>query len=53
MGFNVVGYGCTACVENSGPLDPNIQDAVVKGNLIVSSVLSQQEELRRTDQQLH
>ena len=40
MGFNVVGYGCTTCIGNSGPLDANIQDAIVKGNLIVSSVLS-------------
>ena len=40
MGFNVVGYGCTTCIGNSGPLDANIQDAIVNGNLIVSSVLS-------------
>ena len=40
MGFNVVGYGCTTCIGNSGPLDQNIQDAIVKGNLVVSSVLS-------------
>ncbi|MEC7983844.1 MAG: aconitate hydratase AcnA [Myxococcota bacterium] len=40
MGFNVVGYGCTTCIGNSGPLDANIQDAIVKGNLVVSSVLS-------------
>jgi aconitate hydratase len=40
MGFNVVGYGCTTCIGNSGPLDQNIQDAIVAGDLIVSSVLS-------------
>ncbi len=40
MGFNVVGYGCTTCIGNSGPLDQNIQDAIVEGNLVVSSVLS-------------
>ncbi|MEZ4318628.1 MAG: aconitate hydratase AcnA [Myxococcota bacterium] len=40
MGFNIVGYGCTTCIGNSGPLDPEIQDAIVKGNLVVSSVLS-------------
>ena len=40
MGFNVVGYGCTTCIGNSGPLDQNIQDAIVEGDLIVSSVLS-------------
>ncbi|MBM75951.1 MAG: aconitate hydratase AcnA [Proteobacteria bacterium] len=40
MGFNVVGYGCTTCIGNSGPLDANIQKAIVDGNLIVSSVLS-------------
>ena len=40
MGFNVVGYGCTTCIGNSGPLDANIQAAIEKGNLVVSSVLS-------------
>jgi aconitate hydratase len=40
MGFNVVGYGCTTCIGNSGPLDANIQQAIVDGNLVVSSVLS-------------
>ena len=40
MGFNVVGYGCTTCIGNSGPLDPEIQQAIVDGNLVVSSVLS-------------
>ncbi len=40
LGFNVVGYGCTTCIGNSGPLDPNIQAAIERGELVVSSVLS-------------
>jgi len=40
MGFNIVGYGCTTCIGNSGPLDPDIQSAIVDGELVVSSVLS-------------
>jgi aconitate hydratase len=40
LGFNLVGYGCTTCIGNSGPLHPAIEDAVVKNNLIVASVLS-------------
>ncbi|MBS0633377.1 MAG: aconitate hydratase AcnA [Verrucomicrobia bacterium] len=38
--FNLVGYGCTTCIGNSGPLDANIEDAVVKNDLITASVLS-------------
>ncbi len=38
--FHVVGYGCTSCIGNSGPLPPAIDEAVTKGELIVSSVLS-------------
>ena len=38
--FNLVGYGCTTCIGNSGPLDPAIEDAVVKNDLITASVLS-------------
>jgi aconitate hydratase len=38
--FNVVGYGCTTCIGNSGPLPQPIADAVTEGNLVVSSVLS-------------
>ncbi|MEI6464854.1 MAG: aconitate hydratase AcnA [Verrucomicrobiota bacterium] len=38
--FNTVGYGCTTCIGNSGPLDANIEDAVVKNDLITASVLS-------------
>ncbi|MBM4242647.1 MAG: aconitate hydratase AcnA [Deltaproteobacteria bacterium] len=40
LGFNTVGYGCTTCIGNSGPLDPMLEDAVVKNDLIVASVLS-------------
>jgi aconitate hydratase len=40
LGFNLVGYGCTTCIGNSGPLHPAIEDAVVKNNLIAASVLS-------------
>jgi aconitate hydratase len=38
--FHVVGYGCTSCIGNSGPLPPAIDEAVSKGELVVSSVLS-------------
>ena len=40
LGFNTVGYGCTTCIGNSGPLEPPLADAVEKGELIVTSVLS-------------
>ncbi len=40
LGFNLVGYGCTTCIGNSGPLHPAIEDAIVKNNLVVASVLS-------------
>ncbi|NUN04251.1 MAG: aconitate hydratase AcnA [Bdellovibrio sp.] len=40
LGFNLVGYGCTTCIGNSGPLPPPIASAVEKGNLVVASVLS-------------
>jgi aconitate hydratase len=40
LGFNLVGYGCTTCIGNSGPLAAPIEDAVVKNNLIAASVLS-------------
>ncbi|MFS4458266.1 aconitate hydratase AcnA [Bdellovibrio sp. HCB2-146] len=40
LGFNLVGYGCTTCIGNSGPLPPTIASAVEKGNLVVCSVLS-------------
>jgi len=38
--FNLVGYGCTTCIGNSGPLDANLEEAVVKNDLITASVLS-------------
>ena len=38
--FNTVGYGCTTCIGNSGPLDANIEEAIVKNDLITASVLS-------------
>jgi len=40
LGFNLVGYGCTTCIGNSGPLAPPIAAAVEKGDLIATSVLS-------------
>ncbi len=40
LGFNVVGYGCTTCIGNSGPLPPAVSDAVSEGDLVVCSVLS-------------
>ncbi|WP_417656813.1 aconitate hydratase AcnA [Pseudidiomarina aestuarii] len=40
LGFNLVGYGCTTCIGNSGPLPPEIGKAINQGNLTVSSVLS-------------
>ena len=38
--FNLVGYGCTTCIGNSGPLDPEIAEAVKGNDLIVTSALS-------------
>lgn len=38
--FHTVGYGCTSCIGNSGPLQPHIAEAVEKGELVVASVLS-------------
>lgn len=40
IGFNLVGYGCTTCIGNSGPLDPAIEEAIVEHDLIAASVLS-------------
>ncbi len=40
LGFNLVGYGCTTCIGNSGPLDKNISEAIKKGNLYTVSLLS-------------
>jgi aconitate hydratase len=38
--FHVVGYGCTTCIGNSGPLPESVSQSVSKGNLVVASVLS-------------
>ena len=40
LGFNIVGYGCTTCIGNSGPLDPSVEQLVVDHDLIAASVLS-------------
>ena len=40
LGFNLVGYGCTTCIGNSGPLPDAISQAITDNDLIVSSVLS-------------
>jgi aconitate hydratase len=40
LGFNLVGYGCTTCIGNSGPLPQPISEAIAEGDLVVCSVLS-------------
>jgi len=40
LGFHVVGYGCTTCIGNSGPLPPEVSTAIAQGELAVASVLS-------------
>lgn len=40
MGFNTVGYGCTTCIGNSGPLPPEVVKAIDEGHIIAASVLS-------------
>ncbi|PWU10120.1 MAG: aconitate hydratase AcnA [Verrucomicrobia bacterium] len=40
LGFNIVGYGCTTCIGNSGPLNPEIENAINTNDLITASVLS-------------
>jgi aconitate hydratase len=40
IGFNLVGYGCTTCIGNSGPLQPEISAAIAEGDLVAVSVLS-------------
>src|SRR4029079_1605153 len=40
IGFNLVGYGCTSCIGNSGPLPDPVTKAIADGDLVVSSVLS-------------
>src|SRR5947209_824674 len=40
LGFTTVGYGCTTCIGNSGPLDPHVEQLVTKNDLVAASVLS-------------
>ena len=40
IGFNLVGYGCTTCIGNSGPLQPEISKAINEGDLVATAVLS-------------
>ena len=40
LGFNLVGYGCTTCIGNSGPLAPAIEEAIVKNDFVAAAVLS-------------
>ena len=40
LGFNIVGYGCTTCIGNSGPLHPNIEQAVIDNDFVAAAVLS-------------
>src|SRR5205809_102265 len=40
LGFNIVGYGCTPCIGNSGPLHPKIEKAISEFDLVAASVLS-------------
>lgn len=40
VGFNLVGYGCTTCIGNSGPIDKEIEETVKNNNLLVAAILS-------------
>ncbi len=40
LGFNTVGYGCTTCIGNSGPLEPVVSAAIAEGDLVACAVLS-------------
>lgn len=40
IGFNLVGYGCTTCIGNSGPIQKELSDAIAQGDLVATSVLS-------------
>ena len=40
LGFNLVGYGCTTCIGNSGPLPENINNAILENDILAVSVLS-------------
>ena len=45
LGFHTVGYGCTTCIGNSGPLPEPVAEAVDDNELVVAAVLSRQPEL--------
>ena len=40
IGFSLVGYGCTTCIGNTGPLDPGIENTILENDLVMASVLS-------------
>jgi aconitate hydratase len=40
LGFHLVGYGCTTCIGNSGPLEPHLEEVITQNDLIAASVLS-------------
>ncbi len=40
LGFHIVGFGCTTCIGNSGPLRPEVSDAIAQGRLVAAGVLS-------------
>ena len=40
LGFQTVGYGCTTCIGNSGPLEPHLEETITRNDLVVASVLS-------------
>ncbi len=40
VGFNLVGYGCTTCIGNSGPIQKELSEAIAEGDLVATSVLS-------------
>src|SRR5437764_958088 len=40
LGFTTVGYGCTTCIGNSGPLDPHVESIISKNDVVAASVLS-------------
>ena len=40
LGFSLVGYGCTTCIGNSGPLEVHVEDAIVRNDVVAAAVLS-------------
>ena len=40
LGFRLVGYGCTTCIGNSGPLDPHLEEAITQNDIVAAAVLS-------------